>query len=183
MRIPSEDPDAELVGRVGQGDEAAFRVLITRKLARTHALAARLLNDRAMADDVAQDAFLRVWRHARDWQAGAGRFDTWLHRVVLNLCTDRLRRHRVAFVAEPPEQVDQAPTADEQIGREQAAARVRTAVSQLPPRQREAIVLQTYQELSNIETATAMGISVEALESLLARARRSLRSMLREAEP
>ena len=183
MRTPSEDPDAELLARVGEGDEAAFRVLITRKLTRTHALAARLLNDRVMAEDVAQEAFLRVWRKARDWRAGEARFDTWLHRVVLNLCTDRLRRRRVTFVPEPPEQVDQALAADGQILRDESAARVRTALGRLPPRQREAIVLQTYQELSNIETAAAMGISIEALESLLSRARRSLRSMLGEGEP
>ncbi len=183
MLAPSEDPDAELVARVGQGDEAAFRVLITRKLARTHALAARLLNDSAMADDVAQDAFLRLWRNARNWRAGEARFDTWLHRVVLNLCTDRLRRRRLTFMAEPPEQVDQALTADGQILRDEAAGRVKNAVSRLPPRQREAIVLQTYQELSNIETAAVLGISVDALESLLSRARRSLRTMLGEGEP
>ena len=183
MLASSEDPDAELVTRVGQGDEAAFRVLMTRKLTRTHALAARLLNDCALADDVAQDAFLQLWRKARTWRVGEARFDTWFHRVVLNLCTDRLRRRRVTFVAEPPEQVDQALAADGQILRDEAAARVRDAVSRLPPRQREAIVLQTYQELSNMEAAAVLGVSVEALESLLSRARRSLRSMLEEIKP
>ena len=183
MLASPEDPDADLVARVGQGDEAAFHLLMTRKLTRTHALAARLLNDRAMADDVAQDAFLRLWRNARHWRAGEARFDTWLHRVVLNLCTDRLRRRRVTFVAEPPEQVDQALTADGKILRDEAGARVRDAVSRLPPRQREAIVLQTYQDLSNVEAAAALGVSVEALESLLSRARRSLRTMLEEVKP
>ena len=183
MVASSDDPDAELVARVGQGDEIAFRVLITRKLARTRALAARLLNDSAMADDVAQDAFLRLWRNARNWRAGEARFDTWLHRVVLNLCTDRLRRWRVTFVAEPPEQIDQALTADGQVLRDEAAAHVRAAVSRLPRRQREAIVLQTYQELSNVEAAAVLGVSVDALESLLSRARHSLRSMLKEMEP
>ena len=183
MRALADDPDAELLARIGHGDAVAFRVLIARKLTRTHALATRLLNDHAMADDVAQDAFLRVWRAARDWRTGEARFDTWLHRVVLNLCTDRLRRRRVTFLADPPEQVDQALPADRQIQRDEAAARVRAAVSRLPPRQREAIVLQTYQELSNIDTAAAMGISVEALESLLSRARRSLRATLEEMAP
>jgi RNA polymerase sigma-70 factor (ECF subfamily) len=183
MQTQPEDPDADLMARVGRGDEAAFRVLILRKIARIHALAARLLDDRALADDVAQDAFIRIWRTARHWREGEARFDTWLHRVVLNLCTDRLRRRRVTFVPDPPEQVDHALTADRQMLRDEMAARVRQAVDRLPTRQKEAIVLQTYQDLSNIDTAAAMGISIEALESLLSRARRSLRSTLGEEEP
>lgn len=179
----SDDPDVDLLARVASGDETAFRLLIRRKLARIHGLAARLLDDRAMADDVAQEAFLRVWRNAGNWRVGEARFDTWLHRVVVNLCTDRLRKRRLSFMAEPPDQVDEAPLADGQIAREETALRVRAALARLPQRQREAIILQTYQELSNTATASAMGISVEALESLLSRARRSLRSMLGEDEP
>ncbi len=180
---PAEDPDAEVLARVGQGEEAAFRLLISRKLSRVHGLAVRLLGDRGQADEVAQEAFLRVWRQAPDWRAGQARFDTWLHRVVLNLCHDRRRRWREQPAAELPEQVDPAPAADQQLDRDDTVRRVRAALGKLPPRQREAIVLQTYQELSNIETAAAMGISVEALESLLSRGRRALRTMLAEAAP
>lgn len=177
------DPDASLLARVGQGNEAAFRELVARKLGRVHALAARLLDDRSLADDVAQEALLRVWRTAAAWRPGAARFDTWLHRVVLNLCTDRLRRDRLVFVAEPPERPDPAPAAEDCLLREDAGRRVRIALGRLPERQREAIVLQHYQELPNTEAAVAMGISVEALESLLARARRTLRLLLQKDEP
>ena len=180
---PADDPDAELVARVGQGDTTAFRALADRKLARIHALALRRLDDRAAADDVVQEAFLRIWRHAGRWRADQARFDTWLHRVVLNLCTDRLRQRREIPMPETPEQIDPAPSAAAGLERDETGRRVRDAVATLPPRQREAILLHTYQELSNIEAARAMDLSVDALESLLSRARRALRAALMETDP
>ena len=180
---PAEDPDAELLARVGRGDEPAFRALVSRKLGRIHGLAQRLLGDRGEADDVAQDAFLRVWRQAGHWRSGEARFDTWLHRVVLNLCTDRLRRRREVLMAEPPEQVDPTLAVDRRMARDETIGRVKAAIATLPPRQSEALMLHMYQELSDIETAAAMGISVDALESLLSRARRSLRTLLEEVKP
>jgi RNA polymerase sigma-70 factor (ECF subfamily) len=113
------------------------------------------------------------------WQAGRARFDTWLHTVTLNLCRDRLRRRRETTVAELPEQVDPAPRPDEAMGESQRSRCVEAAVRQLPARQREAILLVHYQDMSNIEAAGVLGVSIEALESLLARARRSLRRTLR----
>jgi RNA polymerase sigma-70 factor (ECF subfamily) len=177
---PLEDPDAALLARVAQGEEAAMRILVAAKLPRIHALALRQLGRNAEADDIAQDAFLRVWRQARKWRPGPARFDTWLHRVVLNLCTDRLRRRREIPVAEPPEQVDPVPGADRRIEGQEMTQQVQAALARLPPRQREAIVLHTYQDMSNIEIARILHISVEALESLLSRARRALRSSLLE---
>ena len=173
-----EDPDAALVTRIARGEEAAFRILVDRKLSRLHALAQRLLGAAGEADDVAQEALLRAWRQAPRWQPGAARFDTWLHRVVLNLCTDIQRRRREVVMAEPPDRADPAPLADQSMQSEQTARRVQQALARLPPRQREAIVLQTYQELSNIEIAQVLEISVEALESLLSRGRRMLRDLL-----
>jgi len=174
----NEDPDTELLARMGRGEEAAFRALIARKLPRIHALSLRLLGDNGEADDVTQDAFLRSWRQARDWRPGQAQFDTWLHRVVLNLCYDRLRKRREILAAEPPEQVDPSLPVDQRLERDEAVQRVQAALAKLPPRQREAIMLHTYQELSNIETAQVLDVSVEALESLLSRARRTLRSLL-----
>ena len=184
MRVRSgDDTDSELVQRIARGEEDAFRALIARKLPRIHALVLRLLGNAGDADDVAQDALLRVWRRAGDWRPGEARFDTWLHRVVLNLCYDRLRKRREVLVAEPPEQVDPSLSADRSIEREQTVQSVQAALARLPRRQREAIMLHSYQELSNIETAQVLQISVEALESLLSRARRSLRVLLGGLEP
>ena len=172
------DPDDELVARAGRGDAAAVRALVARKLGRVLALAERLLGDAAEAEDVAQETFLRVWRHAAAWRPGRAKFDTWLHRVALNLCYDRLRRRRERPTAEPPDQPDPGPAPDRGLEAEDVGRRVRAALSALPERQREAIVLCHYQALGNIEAAGLMGVSVEALESLLARGRRALRGAL-----
>ena len=179
---PTEDPDADLVARVGRGEAGAFRSLVDRKLARVHALALRRLGDPGQADDVVQETFLRIWKHAGRWRSGEARFDTWMHRVVLNLCVDRLRRRREMPVAEPPEQIDPAPTADHGLEQADTSRRVQAAIAGLPDRQREAILLHSYQELSNVDAAAAMELSVDALESLLARARRTLRSRLMEVD-
>jgi RNA polymerase sigma-70 factor (ECF subfamily) len=170
------DPDEELVRRIGAGDPAAVQAMVARKLPRILALASRMLGDAAEAEDVAQETFVRIWRHASGWRYGHARFDTWIHRVALNLCHDRLRRRREWMTDELPEVADDAPLPDAMPGEEER--RVRRALQRIAPRQREAIVLVYYQELSNIEAAGAMQVSVDALESLLARGRRALQAML-----
>ena len=172
------DPDEELLSRVAAGDPAAVRALVARKLPRLLALAGRMLGDGPEAEDVAQDAFLRVWKQAPKWRPGAAKFDTWLHRVALNLCYDRLRRRRELAFAEPPERADEGPAPDRGLQAADTGRRVAAAMAALPDRQREAIVLCHYQELGNIEAASLMGVSVEALESLLGRGRRALRAAL-----
>ena len=172
------DPDEELLSRVAAGDPAAVRALVGRKLPRLLALAGRMLGDGPEAEDVAQDAFIRVWKQAPKWRPGAAKFDTWLHRVALNLCYDRLRRRRELAFAEPPERADEGPAPDRGLQAADTGRRVAAAMAALPDRQREAIVLCHYQELGNIEAAAVMGVSVEALESLLGRGRRALRAAL-----
>ncbi len=172
------DTDDELVRRAGQGDAAAVQALVARKLRRVLALAERMLGDPAEAEDVAQETFFRAWRHAPRWRPGAAKFDTWLHRVTLNLCYDRLRRRREKTVADPPETPDPGPGPDRGLMAQAVGERVRLALQGLPERQREAVVLCHYQELGNIEAAALMGVSVEALESLLSRGRRALRVAL-----
>ncbi|MBZ9769629.1 RNA polymerase sigma factor [Mesorhizobium sp. CA6] len=170
------DPDEELVRRIGTGDTAAVQVMVARKLPRILALAARMLGDPAEAEDVAQETFVRIWRHASGWRQGHARFDTWVHRVALNLCYDRLRRRREWTTDELPEVADETPLPDAMPDDDER--RVNQALQRIAPRQREAIVLVYYQELSNIEAASAMQVSVDALESLLARGRRALQAML-----
>jgi RNA polymerase sigma factor (sigma-70 family) len=180
--LKEEDPDIALIARVGNREPGAVREIVTRKLPRIVALAARMLGDRHEADDVAQEAFLRIWNIAPRWRPGEARFDTWLHRVTLNLCYDRLRKHRETTLDDDalPEQADAAPLPDERLDAAGERSRIERALARLPARQREALVLQYYQDLSNAQSAALMGISVDALESLLARARRSLRIALAE---
>ncbi len=171
------DADDDLVMRAGQGDQRAIRTLVSRKSPRIFALAGRMLGDLTEAEDVVQEAFLRTWRFAPSWRPGGARFDTWLYRVALNLCYDRLRR-RVATVELPTDQLDLGPAPDRGLRARDIGRRVDAALQDLSTRQREAIILCHYQELSNIEAADIMEISVEALESLLARGRRALRQAL-----
>ncbi len=178
-----EDPDQDLVARVGRGEPAAVQALVARKLPRMLALARRMLGDAGEAEDVAQEVFVRAWRQAPKWTPGAGKFDTWMHRVALNLCYDRLRRRREQPMAEPPEQVDPSVGAEQGLQDADVSKRVEAAVAALPERQREAVVLCHYQELTNIEAAALMGVSVEALESLLSRGRRALRAALTDMAP
>ncbi|SAK78496.1 RNA polymerase sigma factor [Caballeronia hypogeia] len=181
--MKEEDPDTALIARVGNREPGAVREIVARKLPRIVALAARMLGDRSEADDVAQEAFLRIWKMAPKWRPGAARFDTWLHRVTLNLCYDRLRRHRETSVSDEfPEQADLAPLPDERMEAAHANQRMQKALATLPARQREALVLQYYQELPNAQAAELMGVSVDALESLLARARRNLRTALAQPD-
>jgi RNA polymerase sigma-70 factor (ECF subfamily) len=173
------DPDAELVRNIGAGDGRAAEALVRRHLPRMVGLARRMLGDASEAEDVAQDVFLRVWREAPRWKPGQAKFETWMHRVALNLCYDRLRRRRET--ADPDAGVnvaDTAPMPSDQWLALQRAARVEAALAQLPERQRAAIVLVHYQELTNIAAAEMLEVSVEALESLLARGRRALKTAL-----
>jgi RNA polymerase sigma factor (sigma-70 family) len=172
----SADPDEELVRRVGAGDPAAVQTLVARKLPRILALAVRMLGDATEAEDVAQETFVRIWRHASSWRRGNARFDSWIHRVTLNLCYDRLRRRREWVTDDLPEVTDPAPLPDAQPRED--TQRVEHALQAIAPRQREAIILVYYQGMSNIEAATTLEISVDALESLLSRGRRALQAIL-----
>lgn len=122
---------------------------------------------------------MRLWRHADRWRPNGARFDTWLYRVAANVCLDRLRRRgRETTLDEPPDAPDDAPLAIDIMLAEERRRAVESALAGLPERQRLAIALCHYQELSNIEAARVMEISVDALESLLARGRRSLKERL-----
>ena len=172
------DPDGELVARAGRGDRAAAQALMARHLPAMLRLARRMLGSQAEAEDCVQDAFLRVWTHAARWQPGRAVFGTWLHRVTLNQCYDRLRRKPALTLEAATEVADAAPGADMALEAAGVAAEVEAALSDLPERQRAAILLCHYEERGNIEAAEILGVSVEALESLLARGRRTLRMKL-----
>ena len=173
-----EIADEDLMQRVGAGDAEACRVLVERHLGRVVAFADRVLGNPSDARDVAQDVFARVWTSAASWRPGPARFTTWLHRVALNLCLDRLARRREATLDDAPDPIDPGANPARRVEEDETARIVGAAVAALPERQRVALALCHYQGLRNDEAAEIMDVTVEALESLLARARRTLRERL-----
>ena len=174
----SDVSDEALLVAFGNGDRHAARALTQRLTPRVLGYAARLLGDRAEAEDVTQDAMLRLWRIAPDWRQGEAKITTWLYRVVSNLCTDRLRRRRGVGLDAISEPVDEGPSAGEIMVESQRQAALQQALLDLPIRQRQAVVLRHIEGVANPQIAQAMDISVEAVESLTARGKRALAQAL-----
>jgi len=177
VQAPSApDADADLLKAASAGDGAACAALVERHLPRVHRLAARLLGDASEAQDVAQELFLKLWQAGSGWRRGEAQVRTWIHTVTVNLCRDRLRRLRPQ--AELDESIEDAATRppEAEALRGERSAQLHQAIARLPERQREALVLFHLEGFTQAEAAAAMGVGEDALESLLARARRALRS-------
>ena len=184
MRDGSDD---ELMRRAGRGDRAAYTRLVERHLPRAVALATRIAGSRGDAEEIVQEAFLRTWLKAPNWrdkrEPGGARFTTWFTRVVVNLCIDRRRKP----VMSPLDLAAELPSTEiagfEAVAQDETRNRVLTALAALPERQCAALTLCHWDGMSNIEASEVLGISVGALESLLVRARRTLRDALADLAP
>jgi len=186
---PKADPDAALMLAFQRGNESAFTTLVERHRARVLRLAFRYLGNEAAAEDLAQEAFLRVYRTKATWEPRA-KFSTWLYRVTANACLNELRARRARKAVEAtapsgpsgaalPEGEDRAAISPpDAVLVEERAVRVREAVAGLPEDQRLAVLLNKFEGLSYRELAEAMGRSVPAVKSLLVRARENLRTVL-----
>ena len=170
--------DATLLARYARGDAAAARALTLRLTARVFGHALRLLGNRAEAEDVTQEALMRLWRIAPDWQAERAQVSTWLYRVTANLCIDRRRRRPALPLEDAPEPPDPAPGAEARMQDQARLAALDAALQQLPDRQRQAVVLRHIEGLANPEIAAIMEISPRAVESLTARGKRALTALL-----
>jgi len=172
--------DGALMVLFANGDAEAARVLTDRLLPRAYRHAARVLGDRAEAEDIAQEAMLRLWRGAGDWRTdGPAQVSTWLHKVVARLAVDRLRRAgRSVGLDETDDPADDSPGADMQLQQADRMAALDAALARLPERQRQAVVLRHIEGLSNPEIAEILEVGVEAVESLTARGKRALAAAL-----
>ncbi|MBR9838064.1 MAG: RNA polymerase sigma factor [Rhodobacteraceae bacterium] len=176
----SDCSDETLLAAYAAGDPAAARALTMRLGPKAFGHAMRMLNDRAEAEDIAQEALLRLWRAAPGWREGEAKVSTWVHRVVSNLCIDRIRRRRgghvdIDAVAEPP---DPSPSAEQGLQDTARGQALQAALDTLPERQKQAVVLRHLEGLSNPEIAGIMDIGVRAVESLSARGRKALQGLL-----
>jgi RNA polymerase sigma factor (sigma-70 family) len=170
--------DEALLVAFGNGDREAAHALTHRLTPKVMGFATRMLGDRAEAEDVAQDAMLRLWRIAPDWRQGEAKVTTWLYRVVSNLCMDRLRKKRGVGLDTIEEPADEMPGVEENMLQSQRQAALDTALQSLPDRQRQAVILRHIEGVSNPDIAGLMDISVEAVESLTARGKRALATIL-----
>ena len=177
----SDVSDEALLVLYANGDRGAARMLTVRLVPRMLGFAARLLGDRAEAEDIAQEGMLRLWQIAPDWRQGEAKVTTWLYRVVTNLCTDRRRMHqrrRISALDDAPEVEDSTPSVEAVLINADRLVALNLALGQLPDRQREAVVLRHIEGLTNPEIAEVMDIGIEAVESLTARGKRALAAIL-----
>ncbi len=175
---PSDDA---LLVLYANGDPSAARELAGRLVPRILGFATRTLGDSSEAEDIAQEVMLRLWRAAPNWRSGEAQVSTWAYRVAINLCTDRLRARKrrpargLDEVAEPED--GRAAAVDDLIEADRQTA-LTAALDELPPRQRQAVVLRHIEGLANPEIAAVLQIGVEAVESLIARGKRALAASL-----
>jgi RNA polymerase sigma-70 factor (ECF subfamily) len=181
--------EAVLVARLAAREAAALGEVIAAHAGALHRIAYRMTGDAHEAEDIVQEACLRLWdhapmlavRHPAGSQAAVGlRLGGWLQRVVTNLAIDRLRRARRLSHGAVPEEEDDAPLADALIEAGEREQSARNLIAALPERQRAAIVLTYYEELPNAEAAAVLEMKIKAFESLLLRARTSLRKACRD---
>jgi len=181
LDVLGDAPEEALLAAFSNGDREAARVLTLRLTPVVLGFALRMLGgDRAEAEDVAQEAMLRLWKQSASWRQGEARVTTWLYRVTVNLCLDRQRRQR----SRPTESsyqieiVDDSPSAEQFLMNSDRVRALHDALATLPVRTRVAVTLRHLEQLSNPEIADIMGTTVEAVESLTARGRRMLAARL-----
>lgn len=182
--IPARDlgggtvDDQDLMRRIEAGDDHAFRLLAERHAGAIMVLAERMLGRGADADDVAQEALVRIWRHAGRWRAERARLGTWIHAIVSRLCIDRLRRKQPLPLEAAADIADPAASALDHVAANQCHGRLRRAMAALPPRQRLALTLFYYQDHDGAEAAQIMALSQRAFWSLLHRARQNVQQAM-----
>lgn len=178
-QVEAQAGDAALARAVGRGERQAMAVLARRCLPGVHAVALRLLRDRGEAEDVAQETFLKVWRAIDRYDPARAKLESWAAKIAANACYDRLRKRGEALLDDAaPDPPDPCARVDDVMAAAASADRVRAAIAALPRRQSAAIELCALGGHTQIDAADILGVSTEALESLLSRARRSLKVML-----
>lgn len=173
-----QDTDEALMGIIASGDRRAYERLVARYARRAHAVAWRMLGNASEAEDIVQESFIKVWVNAPAWKREKAKFSTWFYRLLTNACIDLRRKKPFVALDETHEQADTDASAEEQLQQKQQAGFVARAIAQLPERQRTALILCYYEELSNNHAAEVMGVHIKALEALLVRARATLRESL-----
>lgn len=172
------EPDHVLAGLVGEGNQAAYSVLMTRHVDRHVAFAERVLGGRLEAEDAIQEAFVKLWKNAGRYDQSKAKFTTWFYRIVLNQCLDQKRRKRPEALPEGFDAVDERDGPDLELQEAQRSRTVQIALANLPESQGTAITLCYFEGLTNKEAADILDLNIKALESLLMRGRKKLAILL-----
>ena len=170
--------DHALLAAFAKGDRGAAQQLTEQLMQKIHAHAYYRLGNIADAEDVTQEAFLKLWKVAPNWKQDKAQVSTWLYRVVSNLCKDRYRRTTLEGTASIEEPTDEATSPTYGLEEQYRQKALYAAMSALPEGQRLAVQLRHIDELTNPQIAEIMGVSVEAIESLVARGKRKLTKIL-----
>lgn len=174
--------DEALMAAIQAGDRQAYAQVVNNHVRPVNRYIVRMLGSQSDAEDIAQETFLRLWTQAHTWQPGKAALSTWLHRIAHNLCIDYLRRDKSGVSSEYLDDYATEESPEKSFAQKAGLEALEKAMQQLPERQRSALILTHYQGLANREVAEIMDISVDALESVLARARRSLKTQLLAAD-
>jgi RNA polymerase sigma-70 factor (ECF subfamily) len=166
--------DQRLLEAAARRDQGAFAQIVRRHYPVVYRIVWRMMHGHVDAQDVTQEAFLRLWNNPRQLRE-AHALRSWLVRVAANLVTDRHRAAPATDIMEAEEIADTADNAPQKMDKDRVSRRVDQAIAKLPDRQRLALTLVQFEHFSNIKAAEVMELSVDALESLLARARRALK--------
>ena len=170
--------DNVLLVAFAKGDRSAAQQLTERLMPKICSHAYYRLGNIADAEDVTQEAFLKLWKIAPNWKHDKAQVSTWLYRVVYNLCKDRYRRATLENLSSAQEATDGTQSPTDNIDAQYRQKALYDAMSILPENQRLAMQLRHIDELSNPEIAEIMGLSIEAIESLTARGKRKLIEIL-----
>lgn len=175
--------DHDLMHQIAAGDRHAFTSFLEKHLDAIVDFARRYVQQQGEAEDIAQEAFLRVWQYANKYREVDGATPkSWLYRLCYNLCIDSLRRRSPGCdIEEHVIESDPYHGPEQTVLRDARLQQLEKALAKLNLRQYTALRLCVFEGLSNSEAAVSMNISIEALESLLARARRNLRQQLQSA--
>ena len=174
------ESDESLMARVQRGDQQAFATLVRRHTQKFYAAAYRICGDMFEAEDVVQDAFLKLWNRPQVWDKNKGaKFTTWFYKVVTNLAIDQHRKKKPQANPDILDVLpDNAQRADQAMIETQEQKTLERAIKNLPERQMAALNLCFYEGLTNREAADILGVGIKALESLLIRAKAGLREEL-----
>ena len=172
--------DKQLMETIAQGNQAAFTEFVSRYLDKMIGFALGHMGRKADAEDVAQEAFIRVWQKAASWRDMSIPPHYWLYRITYNLCIDKIRKRKPETSIEEIHHPVGMDNPDDDLMQSEQMQKIQQALQTLPERQRSAIIFCAYHGFSNKDAAKILETSVEALESLLARARRSLKKLLLE---